>query len=96
MIYFFMKVGLFYEKVFMFVYDMFASLSNGSSININLEKLSAIQQVSLNMKGALESQISAIVSTYQNMGFTDINADSYADTGDKLLGITRGIEWTND
>ncbi len=55
------------------IYDMFASyVSEGSSINVNLEKLNAVQAVTLNIKNTLESQIDAIKSAYENMGYTDI------------------------
>ncbi len=57
------------------VYDMTASHPDGSSININMEKLNAVQQLTLNLKSMLEGQISTIVSTYQNMGFTDVNVE---------------------
>lgn len=58
------------------IYDMFATYqTEGSSININLEKLSAAQIVSLDLKQTLETQIDSIKSAYQNMGYTDINVD---------------------
>ena len=58
------------------VYDMYAQyLPEGSSISINMEKLSALQLVSLNIQQVLESQISTIVSSYENMGYTDVNVE---------------------
>ena len=57
------------------IYDMYATYQNeGSSININLEKLNAAQIITLDIKKTLEAQIDSIKSTYQNMGYTDINA----------------------
>lgn len=56
------------------IYDMYATYQNESSININLEKLNAAQIITLDIKKTLEAQIDGIKSTYQNMGYTDINA----------------------
>ncbi len=54
------------------IYDMYASIeAEGSSININLEKFSAVQMVTLDIKQVLEAQIDTIKSAYQNMGYTD-------------------------
>ena len=56
------------------VYDMYAQyLVDGSSININMEKLNALQLINLNIKQVLESQIPTIKSSYENMGYTDVN-----------------------
>lgn len=58
------------------IYDMYAlNETEGSNMNINLEKLSAVQMISLDIKQTLEAQIDAIKSTYQNMGYTDINVE---------------------
>ena len=59
------------------IYDMMASQqTDGSSININLEKLNALQLLSLDIKAVLEAQIDIIVPTYENMGYTDVQAVS--------------------
>lgn len=56
------------------IYDMYASyISEGSSINVNLEKLNAVQAVTLNIKNTLEGQIGTIKSAYENMGYTDMD-----------------------
>ena len=55
------------------IYDMYAvNEESGSSININLEKLNALQIATLDLKKTLEAQIDTIVSAYQNMGYTDV------------------------
>ncbi len=54
------------------VYDMNASdPTNGSSANINLEKFSALQIATMDIKATMEAQKSALISTYENMGFTN-------------------------
>lgn len=54
------------------VYDMYATnLTEGSGINVNLEKLNVLQIAALNIKNTLESQIDTIKSSYENMGYTD-------------------------
>lgn len=56
------------------IYDMFATYeTEGSSINVNLEKLSALQLISLDIKQILEAQIDTIKTAYENMGYTDTN-----------------------
>lgn len=56
------------------IYDMYATCQTDSSnMNINLEKLNALQIINLDIKQILEAQIDAIKSTYENMGYTDIN-----------------------
>lgn len=56
------------------VYDMFASSEDElNNINVNLEKCSAIQLINIDLKEVLEAQIETIKSTYQSMGYTDIN-----------------------
>lgn len=54
------------------IYDMYASVpETGESININLEKLSAVQLINLDIKKVLEAQIDMIKTSYQNIGYTD-------------------------
>lgn len=56
------------------IYDMYAANEeDGSNININLEKLNAVQMIGLDIKQSLEEQTDEIKTAYQNMGFTDIN-----------------------
>ena len=58
------------------IYDMYASVAEtGDSININLEKLNAVQVINLDIKKTLESQIDMIKSAYQNIGYTDIQVN---------------------
>ncbi|MBQ7045256.1 MAG: hypothetical protein IJN65_02055 [Clostridia bacterium] len=54
------------------IYDMQAANSTtGSSMNINLEKLSLVQVATLDIKQTLEAQISQIETAYANMGYTN-------------------------
>ena len=56
------------------IYDMYAvNQAAGDSINVNLEKLSAAQIITLDIKKNLEAQIETIKSSFQNMGYTDID-----------------------
>lgn len=58
------------------IYDMYAVYeTEGSSININLEKLNSVQMIGLDIKQNLEAQIETIISTYENMGYTDTNVE---------------------
>ena len=58
------------------IYDMFASCqTNGSSININLEKLNAVQVIGLDIKQTIEAQIDTIITAYENMGYTDTQVE---------------------
>ena len=58
------------------IYDMYATnMRDGSNMNINLEKLNAIQLKNLDIKQVLESQIDTLKSGLQNMGYTDINIE---------------------
>ncbi len=58
------------------IYDMYATnTADGCNMNINLEKLNAVQILNLNIKETLEAQIDAIKSGFQNMGYTDINVN---------------------
>ena len=59
------------------IYDMMAlKQEDGSNISVNLEKLTALQLLSLDIKAVLEAQIDIIVSTYENMGYTDVQVVS--------------------
>ena len=54
------------------IYDMYAAYeTEGSNINVNLEKLSVLQIASLDIKQTLEAQIDTIKQAYQNIGYTD-------------------------
>lgn len=56
------------------IYDMYATVeADGSTINVNLEKLNPVQALSLNIKASLEAQIDTIKTAYENMGYTDID-----------------------
>lgn len=84
------------------IYDMMATnLAEGGSISINLEKLSALQILSLDVKATLEGQIPAIKSAYENIGYTDINVQYQKVTVDgkqfdalKLSAKIQGNEFT--
>lgn len=55
------------------IYDMYASNPNDySSVNVNMEKYSAVQIGALNLKTVLESQFATIIDTYENMGYTNV------------------------
>lgn len=83
------------------IYDMLATYQDeGSSINVNLEKLSAAQIINLDIKKTLESQISAIESSYANMGYTDIKTayqkikvDGKEFDGLKITAKIQGIDF---
>ena len=56
------------------VYDMFASNTvNSSTVNVNLEKHTALQVAAMNLKTVIESQFPALEDTYKNMGCTSVN-----------------------
>lgn len=58
------------------IYDMFASdETTGNNININMEKLNSLQVANLNLKDSLEAQIDLLVSSYENMGYTNVCAE---------------------
>lgn len=58
------------------IYDMNASYdAEGCSTNVNLEKLNAVQLISLDIRQTLEAQIEAIQSAYENMGYTDTHVE---------------------
>lgn len=56
------------------IYDMYAIKADGSNININLEKLNAVQLITLDIKATLESQIDTIKTAFEDIGYTDFNA----------------------
>ena len=59
------------------IYDMMAvKQEDGSTISVNLEKLSAVQLLALDIQASLEAQIDTIISTYENMGYTDVQVVS--------------------
>ena len=56
------------------IYDMYAQNSNnGGNANINLEKFSDLQISTMDVKKTIESQFDMLKSTYQNIGFENIN-----------------------
>ncbi len=56
------------------IYDMYAVIEDkGNSISINLEKLNALQLVQLNIKETLEAQFDTMRSSFESIGYTDIN-----------------------
>ena len=58
------------------VYDMFAiNQEEGSNMNVNLEKVGAVQLLTMDLKTVMENQIEAIRTTYENIGYTDINIE---------------------
>lgn len=82
------------------VYDMYASSeTDGSSINMNLEKLNIAQALNLDIKQTLEGQIDAIQTAYENMGYTDVKVTYQKITIDgkdfdslKLVAKIQGID----
>ena len=69
------------------IYDMYATnMRDGSNMNINLEKLNAIQLKNLDIKQVLESQIDRLKTGLQNMGYTDINIEyEIVNVDDRLI-----------
>ena len=56
------------------IYDMYASNTvNSSTVNVNLEKHTALQVAAMNLKTVIESQFPALEDTYKNMGCTSVN-----------------------
>lgn len=56
------------------IYDMYVTEPGvGNSINVNMEKLNALQIVGLNIKNTLEAQMDTIRDAYTGMGYTNIN-----------------------
>ncbi len=83
------------------IYDMFAAYqTEGSNININLEKVNAVQMITLDIKQTLEAQVDTIKSSYQNMGYTDIDVkyqkvkvDGKEFDGLKITAKIQGIDF---
>ncbi len=83
------------------IYDMYASHpTTYSSININMEKITALQAANLDLKKTLEGQFSTIESTFANMGYTDIRinyskitVDGRSFDGVKLQATLQGVEF---
>lgn len=84
------------------IYDMYAQhTTDGSSVNINMEKLNALQIATLNIKQTLEAQIPTIKDTYANIGYTDtkveyqkVTVDGKEFDGLKLTAKIQGIDFT--
>ena len=58
------------------VYDMIAkNMTDGSNINVTMEKLNADQIEDLNIKDILEAEIDTIKSTYANIGYSDVQVE---------------------
>ncbi len=58
------------------IYDMFAQSADGlSSINVNLEKVTALQMTVFNAEESLKVALNATKEAYKNMGFTDITGE---------------------
>lgn len=58
------------------IYDMMAiNAYDGSNINVNLEKFNALQILALDIKASLEAQMGTIKSSYETMGYTDVNVE---------------------
>ena len=83
------------------IYDMCAvNEAEGYSINVNLEKLNALQLIGLDIKQNLEAQIDTILSSYESMGYTDttvtyakIQVDGQEFDGLKLYGKIQGLDF---
>ena len=61
------------------IYDMYASAEGGAkSVSVNMQKFSPVQIASINIKQVLESQIDTLKTTFENMGYSNIEA-SYAE-----------------
>lgn len=72
------------------IYDMMAvDQVESSNINVNLEKLSATQLLSLDIQAVLESQFDSVISAYENMGYTDVqvNYEKVTVDGQEFDGI---------
>lgn len=56
------------------VYDMSATYADiGGNININMEKVSALQIAQVNIKETMEAQFANVKSTFENMGYTNVS-----------------------
>ena len=83
------------------IYDMYATNpNNGSSINVNLEKISLVQSATLDLKQTLEAQFPALKSGLENMGYTDVVAeyakikvDGKEFDGAKVSGKIQGVDF---
>lgn len=83
------------------IYDMYATNPNDySNINVNLEKLSAVQIATADLKELLEAQFDGIKSTFSNMGYTDINiayekitVDGKEFDGAKITAKIQGVDF---
>lgn len=81
------------------VYDMSAQhLTEGGSINVNMEKFTSAQIIKMNVKATLEAQIPTLISTYENMGFTDVIAevDTIAVDGQAFDGVRISANYYGD
>lgn len=59
------------------IYDMSAQdPADFSNVNVNMEKLTTAQITSINVKQVLEQQIPALVSAYENIGYTNVDVVS--------------------
>ena len=84
------------------VYDMIAkNMTDGSNINVTMEKLNADQIEDLNIKDILEAQIDTIKSTYANIGYTDVQVEYQKLTVDgkefdslKIHAKVQGLDFT--
>ena len=58
------------------IYDMYAvNEYTGSSTTVILEKLSALQIVALDYKTTIEAQFDTLRSTFENMGYSDVEME---------------------
>lgn len=57
------------------IYDMMASNTNGSNVNINLEKVGLIQNAAIDIKTRLENTLPSIKEGLTNMGLTNITSE---------------------
>lgn len=65
------------------IYDMFAeNQAEGMNVNINLEKHTLLEMASIDVKKTLEAQAPTIKSSFQNMGYTDIQTEYQKTTVD--------------
>ena len=70
-------------------YDMYAqNPTDGSNVNLNLEKFSLAQMLTMDVKKVIEGQFDMLKSTYENMGFKNVNVyyDEIMVDGKKLDG----------
>ncbi len=83
------------------LYDMCAThLTNYSTININMEKLSSLSAATLDIKSYLEPQFDSIKSGLTNMGYTNVTVEYAKITvkgrqydGAKVHGVIQGIDF---